>query len=64
MFADTIKARKAITDKHGKRKPKAAITDKMLCPVCSIGELRYAISSHNGHIHGHCNTENCVSWME
>lgn len=33
------------------------------CPRCG-GELGYAISTYNGHIHGQCNTtRGCLSWM-
>lgn len=33
------------------------------CPACK-GSLHLSISSYNGHVHGHCKTEGCVSWME
>lgn len=33
------------------------------CPACK-GRLHLSISSYNGHVHGHCETEHCVSWME
>lgn len=33
------------------------------CPACS-GKLHLSISSYNGHVHGHCETEGCVSWVE
>lgn len=32
------------------------------CPACK-GQLSLTIAS-NGHVHGHCQTEGCVSWME
>lgn len=32
------------------------------CPVCA-GVLRYAVSGVNNHIHGHCSTPGCLSWM-
>lgn len=32
------------------------------CPACE-GRLHLSMSS-NGHTHGHCETEDCVSWME
>lgn len=34
-----------------------------VCPVCN-GTLRYSVASYNGHMHGKCETEGCVSWME
>lgn len=33
------------------------------CPACK-GRLHLSISGYNGHIHGKCATEGCVSWME
>jgi len=33
------------------------------CPVCD-GKLHLSHSSYNGHVHGRCETEGCVSWME
>ena len=33
------------------------------CPVCK-GRLHLSQSSYNGHVHGHCETENCLNWME
>ncbi len=32
------------------------------CPQCK-GELQYRRFS-NGHVHGKCKTENCLSWMQ
>ena len=33
------------------------------CPVCK-GRLHLSHAAYNGHVHGHCETEGCVSWME
>lgn len=33
------------------------------CPKCK-GKLHLSQSSYNGHVHGHCETEGCVSWLE
>lgn len=33
------------------------------CPVCK-GRLHLSQSSHNGHVHGKCETPDCVAWME
>ena len=33
------------------------------CPICK-GRLHLSISGYNGHIHGGCETPDCVSWME
>lgn len=35
------------------------------CPACGGKKtLQLSISGHNGHVHGNCETEGCVSWME
>lgn len=33
------------------------------CPACK-GRLHLSIAAYNGHVHGRCETEGCVSWME
>ena len=33
------------------------------CPVCK-GKLHLSQSSYNGHVHGKCETPNCVACME
>lgn len=33
------------------------------CPACN-GRLHLSQSAYNGHVHGKCETEGCVSWME
>lgn len=33
------------------------------CPKCK-GRLHLSQAAYNGHVHGHCETEGCVSWME
>lgn len=33
------------------------------CPVCK-GRLHLSQSSYNGHVHGHCETKDCLNWME
>lgn len=35
----------------------------IVCPVCG-GQLRYSVASYNGHMHGRCETEGCVAWMQ
>ena len=34
-----------------------------ICPVCA-GRLHLSHASLNGHVHGKCETKDCVSWME
>jgi len=33
------------------------------CPVCK-GRLHCSVSSLNGHVHGRCETDDCLCWME
>jgi hypothetical protein len=33
------------------------------CPACG-GRLRLSIAASNGHVHGRCESPDCVSWME
>ena len=38
--------------------------DEMItCPVCG-GHLRLTQAACNGHVHGKCETPDCVNWME
>jgi hypothetical protein len=40
-----------------------SLAEVIACPICS-GRLHLSISSHNGHVHGRCETPQCISWME
>lgn len=33
------------------------------CPVCQ-GTLHMSHAAYNGHVHGRCETEGCLAWME
>ena len=33
------------------------------CPACK-GRLHLSIAAYNGHVHGRCETDGCVAWME
>lgn len=33
------------------------------CPACG-GDLRYSVSSYNGHLQGKCKTKGCLEWIE
>lgn len=44
-------------------KPATDRREVVECPCCK-GRLHLSQSSHNGHVHGQCETEGCVSWME
>ena len=34
------------------------------CPICMTGKLLFSVAPSNGHVHAHCTTRLCVSWME
>lgn len=46
-----------------RKNPKGA-TGKVPCEACAKGEIHLSMSAYNGHVHGQCTTEGCVSWME
>ena len=46
-----------------KPKPDQDRNEVIECPMCK-GKLHMFQSSYNGHIHGKCETENCLFWME
>ena len=48
---------------HKKHPAKESIIDEMECPVCG-GVLRYSKAECNGHVHGKCDTDTCLYWME
>lgn len=33
------------------------------CPACK-GRLHLSINAYNSHVHGRCETDGCVEWME
>lgn len=44
-------------------KPPKGKDEVIECPACK-GRLHLQQAACNGHVHGHCETEGCVSWME
>ena len=36
----------------------------MDCPICKTGKLGFSVARSNGHVHAHCSTRLCMSWME
>lgn len=46
-----------------REKPPIGKAEVIECPVCK-GRLHLSQSAYNGHVHGHCETVGCVSWME
>lgn len=45
------------------KKNRVAKAEVIECPACK-GRLHLSQAAYNGHVHGHCETEGCVSWME
>jgi hypothetical protein len=33
------------------------------CPICQ-GKLHMSHAAYNGHVHGRCETKDCLAWME
>lgn len=46
-----------------KPKPAHDRREVIECPCCK-GRLHLSQSAYNGHVHGKCETDGCVSWME
>jgi hypothetical protein len=59
----TIAALKVASEWRVKPKPAQDRREVVECPICK-GKLHLSQSSYNGHVHGKCETPNCVSWME
>lgn len=60
-------ARKAIVEHLGGpwKKGDASARGRIDCPNCGVAEgLGFTRAGYNGHIHAHCITEGCASWME
>lgn len=45
------------------KKNRVAKHEVIECPECK-GRLHLSQAAYNGHVHGKCETEGCVSWME
>lgn len=46
-----------------RKKPPIGKREVIECPKCK-GRLHLSQSSYNGHVHGKCETDGCVSWIE
>ena len=51
-----------VVDKWRKKLPLGKV-EVIECPECK-GRLHLSQAAYNGHVHGKCETPNCVSWME
>lgn len=56
-------ALKVVSKWRVKPKPEHDRRDIVECPVCR-GRLHLFQSAYNGHVHGKCETVDCVQWME
>lgn len=45
------------------KKNRVSKAEVIQCPACA-GRLHLSQAAYNGHVHGKCETEGCVSWME
>lgn len=61
--ARTFAAIKVADTWRVKPKPAEDRFEVVECPVCN-GRLHLRQSAYNGHVHGNCETDGCVSWME
>lgn len=59
----TMAAIKVAGEWRVKPKPATDRHEVVECPVCK-GRLHLSQSSYNGHVHGQCETDDCVRWME
>lgn len=59
----TIVALKVAGEWRVKPKPAQDRREVVECPVCK-GRLHLSQAACNGHVHGKCETEGCVAWME
>lgn len=62
-FQRTLAAIRIADKWRQKPKPDVDRHEVIECPVCK-GRLHLSQSSYNGHVHGKCETDACVSWME
>lgn len=63
QFQKTLVGLKLASAWRTRPKPEQDRQEVVECPVCK-GKLHLSQSSHNGHCHGKCETEGCVSWLE
>jgi hypothetical protein len=67
MFSNVTTAREAIVSKLGGpwKRGEPSSSGYIDCPICGAKDsLSFRRSGYNGHIHAHCKTDVCVSWME
>lgn len=59
----TMLALQAVYAWRVRQRPQQDRREVVECPVCR-GRLHLSKSAYNGHVHGRCETEGCVAWME
>lgn len=62
-FQKTLLGLKLASAWRTRPKPEKNRREVVECPACR-GKLHLTQSSYNGHCHGKCETEGCVSWLE
>lgn len=62
-LAKTVAAIKVAGQWRVRPKPAQDRAEVVECPICK-GRLHLSQSAYNGHVHGACETEGCVRWME
>ena len=62
-FDKVMKAIKTAYEWKVKPKPEKDRNEVIECPMCK-GKLHMYQSAYNGHVHGKCETPNCLYWME
>lgn len=63
QLSKTLTAIKVAGEWRVRPKPSVDRYGTVECPICK-GKLHLSQSSCNGHVHGQCETEGCVSWRE
>jgi hypothetical protein len=62
QIAKTMKGIRAAAEFRAANKGRSN-QDTVKCPECG-GQLHLTIAACNGHVHGKCETPNCIAWME
>lgn len=62
-FAEIQKGLEVARNWRVKPKPASDRYEVVKCPICE-GQLHLSQSAYNGHVHGRCETPDCIAWME
>jgi hypothetical protein len=64
MVVQTGAVRKWRQEQKWSRNNRVSAVGVVPCEACGVGQIHLSMAAYNGHVHGKCTTENCVSWME